>query len=357
LTLDIVDLRSDTFTLPTAQMYESVRTASLGDDVYGEDPTVARLEEKAAELTGKAAGLFVTSGTQGNLTALMAMCQRGDEVLLGAGSDLFNFETGGISAIAGLFPRPLDDSRGWIEPLTIASAVRPRDVHFGTTRVAVIENSHARSGGTPIPIAVLEEIAAAAREKGLLLHMDGARLFNAAVALDVPAAAITAHVDTVTFCLSKGLGAPAGALVCGPSDVIDRARLARKMLGGGMRQAGWIAAPGLIALENRDRLQEDHARARRLALALQGLPGIAVDPARVRTNMVIVGIEPPVPSASVLITALRAEGVRCFSLGQQAVRLVVHHGISDACIDRAVEAFQRATITMPETAAGGSGPY
>lgn len=355
---EFVDLRSDTFTLPTPEMYRSVASAGLGDDVYGEDPTAVRLERAAADLTGKAAALLVSSGTQGNLTALMALCQRGDEVLLGAGSDLYNFETGGIAAIAGLFPRPLDDVQGWIDPAVVSAAVRPQDVHFGTTRVLVIENSHARSGGTPVPLPVLEAIVAAAREKNLLLHMDGARLFNAAAALGVPAAEIAAHVDTTTFCLSKGLGGPIGAMVCGPADVIARARIVRKMLGGGMRQAGWIAAPGLVALENRHRLGEDHRRARRLADALTGMSGIAVDPSRVRTNMVIVRIEPPVSSTGTLVAALYLEGVRCFSLGPGAVRLVTHIGISDEDIERAVAAFRRAVakITATTAASAAQGP-
>lgn len=353
-----VDLRSDTFTLPTAAMYAALSDSPLGDDVYSEDETVKRLEKMAADATGKPAALLVTSGTQGNLAALMALCQRGDEVLLGAGSDLYNFETGSISAIGGLYPRPLDDSCGWIVPEAIRAAVRPRDVHFGTTRVLVVENSHARSGGTPVPMSVLRAIVGAARDKGLMLHMDGARLFNAAVALKVDAAEIAAEFDTVTFCLSKGLGAPIGAMVCGSTELIDRARTIRKMLGGGMRQAGWIAAPGLVAIEGRDRLAEDHRRARRLAEGLAGFEGIAVDPGKVLTNMVVVRVRPPFKGPGELQAALRAEGVRCFGLGSDAVRLVTHVGIDDADVERAIEAFKRATATASASAdAAATGPY
>jgi threonine aldolase len=352
-----VDLRSDTFTLPTREMYEALDAAVLGDDVYGEDPTVALLEWTAAQVTGKEAGLLVSSGTQGNLTGLMALCERGDEVLLGAGGDLYNFETGGISAVAGLFPRPLNDERGWIDPAVVAAAVRPRDVHFGRTRVLVIENSHARSGGTPVPMDVLAELSEVARSRQLSIHMDGARVFNAAAALEVPVSEIVVHVDTVTFCLSKGLGGPVGAMLCGSAETIEKARLARKMLGGGQRQAGWIAAPGLIALQNRHRLVGDHRRARLLADALDGLPGLSVEHDRVRTNMVIVGVKPPIPNAAALITALKREGVRCFSLGSKAVRLVTHVGIGDDDIERAAAAFRRAVETAVEADAGQTGPY
>ena len=351
-----IDLRSDTFTKPTAAMYEALRDAPLGDDVYGEDPTVRRLEERAAELTGKEAALLVSSGTQGNLVAFMALCERGDEVLLGAHSDLYNFENGGLAAVAGLHPRPLDDERGWIRPEAAEAAIRPKDVHFGRTRVLAVENSHARSGGTPIPLGALRELADLAKLKGLVVHMDGARLFNAAVALDVDAAEIARFAETVTFCLSKGLSCPAGSMLCGTAGVIDKARRIRKMLGGGMRQSGWIAAPGLVALSDVGRLAEDHRRARTLAELLAGVEGITIKN-DVRTNIVIVETEDPVPSARSLIEALRAEGILCFSIGK-GIRMVVHRCIGDDDVEEVAAATRRAVAAAGRRAAEApASPY
>ncbi|HEX2510471.1 MAG TPA: GntG family PLP-dependent aldolase [Microvirga sp.] len=351
-----IDLRSDTFTKPTAAMYEALRDAPLGDDVYGEDPTVRRLEERAAELTGKEAALLVSSGTQGNLVALMALCERGDEVLLGAHTDLYNFENGGLAVLAGLYPRPFDDETGWIRPEAAEAAIRPKDVHFGRTRVLAVENSHARSGGTPIPLGALQELADLAELKGLIVHMDGARLFNAAVAMDVDPAEITRFAETVTFCLSKGLSCPAGSVLCGTAGVIDKARRIRKMLGGGMRQSGWIAAPGLVALGDIGRLAEDHRRARKLAELLAGIEGIKVKN-DVRTNIVIVETEEPVPSARCLIEALRGQGVLCFSIGK-GVRMVVHRWIGDEDIDEVAAATRRAVAAAGRRAADApASPY
>jgi threonine aldolase len=351
------DLRSDTFALPTDEMYAALREAALGDDVYGEDPTVNALEAKAAAITGKQAALLLASGTQANLVALMSLCQRGEEVLLGMYCDLYNFETSGIAGIAGLHPRPLDDEKGWISPAAVAAAVRPDDVHFGRTRLLCLENTHARSGGTPIPVDVLKSLAATARQHGLLVHIDGARLFNAAVALRVEPAAIASYADSVSFCLSKGLSCPVGSLLCSDATVIARARRIRKMLGGGMRQAGWIAAPGLVALDCIERLAEDHARAHRLALGLASIKGLRVDVARVRTNIVMVEVEPPHPNAAFLIAALREHCVRCFSLGA-GLRMVVHRNVDDDAIEHTIEAC-RLAMSAPVASAkpGQRGPY
>ncbi len=352
-----VDLRSDTFSLPSPEMYEALQRAALGDDVYGEDPTVNMLEARAAALTGKEAALLVSSGTQANLVALLSLCDRGDEVLLGGGSDLFNFETGGIAAVAGLHPRPLDDETGYISPEAVAAAVRPRDVHFGRTRLLCLENTHARSGGTPIPLELLRALAEIAAKRGLLVHMDGARLFNAAVAQGVDPSEIAAHVHSVSFCLSKGLSCPAGSILCGAAGFIEKARRARKMLGGGMRQAGWLAAPGLVALDNIGRLAEDHARAQRLAVGLMGIDGLRVDAQRVRTNIVIVELQSPDGDAATLISALREQGVRCFSLGK-GLRMVVHRNIDDANVEYTLAACRRAMGATTESARPGRpGPY
>lgn len=352
-----VDLRSDTFSLPTDAMYEALRQAPLGDDVYGEDATVRALETRAAAVTGKEAALLVTSGTQGNLVALMSVCDRGDEALLGRYSDLCNFESGGIAAVAGIYPRALDDQPGCIDAAEVERAVRPNDVHFGRTRVLCIENSHARSGGLPVPIDVLEALREVTRRRGLWLHMDGARLFNAAIAQGVDPATIASHADSVTFCLSKGLSCPVGSLLCGDPAFIGKARRMRKLVGGGLRQAGWLAAPGLIALEELSRLAEDHARARRLAQGLSDIDAIDVDVSRVRTNMVVVGVKPPIESAAALIEAVRKEGVRCFSLGDK-LRLVTYRGIGDEDIEYAITAFRKAAAAAGHSARSRAlGPY
>lgn len=351
------DLRSDTFTLPTDEMYEAVRSATLGDDVYGEDPTVNKLEAKAAAITGKEAALLLSSGTQANLVALMSLCERGDEVLLGSRCDLYNFETGGIAAIAGLHPRALDDENGYIAPQVVAAAVRPNDVHFGRTRVLCIENTHARSGGTPIPLDVLKGLQVTAKQHDLLVHMDGARLFNAAIAQGVDPAVIAAHAHSVSFCLSKGLSCPVGSLLCGDAQMIEKARRARKMLGGGMRQAGWLAAPGLVALDRIERLADDHARASKLALGLAAVKGLRVDVRRVQTNIVIVEVEPPHANAAFLIAALREQGVRCFSLGA-GLRMVVHRNVDDDAIEHTLAACRLAmSRPAPSLRPGDSGPY
>lgn len=334
----IVNLRSDTFTLPTPEMYDRLRSSTLGDDVYQEDPTVLALEERAARMTGKESALLVMSGTQGNLISLMATTERGDEILLGQNTDLCNFENGATAAIGGLYARPLEDRRGWVDPADVERAIRPKDVHFGRTRVLCVENTHARTGGRPVPLGILAELRAVALRHGISIHIDGARLFNAATAQGLPASEICRFADTVTFCLSKGLSAPIGAIVCGASATIAKARSVRKMLGGGIRQAGWIAAPGIVALENASALADDHRRARRLAESLSSIEGIEFPNGFPETNIVLVQPAPPLPQSVVMRRLLGERGVRCFTAGL-ALRLVVHRGVDDDDLDHVVNVF------------------
>jgi len=330
--LAIVDLRSDTVTRPGAGMYEAMQRAPVGDDVYGEDETVNRLEATAAGRLGKAAGLFLSSATQANLVAMLAHNARGEEILLGDEYHIFSSEAGGTSALGGivLCPLPTDENGGLSLP-QVLGAIKEDDSHKPVTRTLALENTV--SGRVQDP-ALHRELAAAVREQGLRVHLDGARIMNAAVALGVSAAEIAEPFDSVMLCLSKGLGAPVGAVLCGSRDFIARGRRLRKQLGGGMRQAGVLAACGLYALEhNVERLAEDHARASRLAEGLGEIDGL---PVRCATNMVFV--EPASQDCEPLAAHLRAQGVE---IGNQhpRLRLVTHLDIDDAGIERAIEAF------------------
>ena len=278
--MNFVDLRSDTVTTPTPAMREAMYSAEVGDDVYGEDPTVNRLQALAAEKTGKEAGLFVTSGTMGNLAAVLAHCDRGDEVILGNLAHTFLFEAGGISALGGVHSHQIPNQPdGTLALDDILAAIRPDDAHFPVTRLICLENTHNRCGGVSLSVEYTRQVGELAHEHGLQVHLDGARLFNAAVAQGVSAAELAGPVDSVTFCLSKGLSAPVGSVLCGSGEFIHRAHRIRKQLGGGMRQAGVLAAAGIVALETMvDRLAEDHARARTLASRLQALPGYGSRP-------------------------------------------------------------------------------
>ena len=263
----IIDLRSDTVTLPTPAMREAIAKAELGDDVFGEDPTVNRLEAMAAEMLGKEAALLTASGTMSNLVALLAHCQRGDEVIVGSEAHVLHYEAVGAAALGGLELRPIpNDDRGRLDPSDVERAVRPPDIHQPRSTLVCLENTHNRCGGAVLSEHDLAAVAQAARRWGMAVHLDGARIFNAAVALGMPAAQLARHVDSVAFCLSKGLACPVGSVLCGSAQFIQRARRYRKMVGGGMRQAGIIAAAGIVALETMiDRLQEDHDNARVLA--------------------------------------------------------------------------------------------
>lgn len=341
--MQTVDLRSDTLTRPTDAMRKAMAAAEVGDDVFGEDPTVNRLEELAAEKMGKAAALFVASGTMANLVSLLTHCGRGDEVILGDQAHIFFYEQGGCAALGGIHPRTVPNlPDGTMDPADIEAAVRTENVHFPTTRVIALENTHNRCLGTPLPMAYLERVKTLAEKHDLKIHVDGARIFNAAVALGTDPAALVRHANSVSFCLSKGLGAPVGSLVCGSQAFIDRARRNRKIVGGGMRQAGILAAAGLVAIEdNVNFLAGDHAHARKLALGLAELPGIVLDPEKVFTNIVFIRVTHARFSAETLTAALAKEHVQVLALGPDLLRTVTHYHITAQDIDQTLKAFKK----------------
>lgn len=343
----IIDLRSDTVTLPSPAMRRAMAEAEVGDDVYGEDPTVSRLERLAAGMTGMEASLFVSSGTMGNLASLLAHADRGREVILGDESHIFHYENGSASAFGGLVLHTVPTRPDGTLPLdAIEAAVRlPAHhyhyYHYAPTGAICLENTHNRCGGRVVPPEYFAEVAAIAHRHGVPVHVDGARLFNAALAAGRPVTDWTRHVDSVQLCLSKGLAAPVGSMICGPAAFVDRARRMRKMLGGGMRQAGVIAAPGIVALtEMVDRLAEDHANAKILAEGLAGVPGIRLDPRDVETNIVVFSL-PTVEAAAGYSAALEREGVLVSDFGGGRLRVVTHYGIDEAACRRAVEIFRR----------------
>jgi threonine aldolase len=338
-----IDLRSDTVTLPTESMRRAMAEAEVGDDVFGEDPTVNRLEERAAELTGKEAALFVVSGTMANLVCELTHCGRGDEMILGDQAHILHYEQGGCAALGGIHPRAVRNLPDGTLPLDeVEAVVRDDNVHFPRTRLVAVENTHNRCNGMPIDAGYMAEIGALTRRFGLSLHVDGARIFNAAVALGVTAAELAADADSVVFCLSKGLAAPAGALVCGTKAFIAEARRNRKVLGGGMRQVGILAAAGLVALDDMiDRLSEDHENAHRLAQGLVEIPGVMIDPSFVRTNIVFMDIGGKLPAAAELASRLSAEGLLILPLGSRRLRAVTHYRITRDDIDDALGVFRR----------------
>lgn len=319
----VIDLRSDTVTKPTEGMRAAMAAADVGDDVYGEDPTVNRLEAMAAERFGKDAALYVATGTQSNLVGLMSHCERGDEYIVGQQAHTYKYEGGGAAVLGSIQPQPIDnEADGSLDLGKVAAAIKPDDSHFARTRLLALENTQ---GGKVIPLAYLHAAEALARSRGLGMHLDGARLFNAAVKLGVDVRAITDPFDTVSVCLSKGLGAPVGSVLLGPKALIQRARRWRKVLGGGMRQAGVMAAAGIYALQHHvDRLAEDHDNARLLAERLAAIPAVKVDPALVQTNMVFLSV--PDESGSDLKAWLAERGMQ-ISLGP-VIRLVTHLDVS-----------------------------
>jgi len=334
---EFIDLRSDTVTLPTEEMLEAIRHAELGDDVFREDPTVNRLEEMAAAKMGKEAALLVTSGTQANLVSLMSNTRRGELVILEAESHMYWYEVGGISAVAGLLPWPLKSQQGALDPLDVEAAIRPRNIHFPEPALICVENTHNRHGGTVITPNQIRAISEVAWAHGLRVYMDGARIFNAAVALKVDVKEFTKHVDNLMFCLSKGLSCPVGSVVVGTREFIDKARKFRKVLGGGMRQAGVIAAPGIIALEKMiDRLEEDHRNAKRLAEGLAKIEGISVNLECVQTNMVLFDIIGLGVADELFISKLKENGVLALTNAKNKVRMVTHRGIEREHIERAI---------------------
>lgn len=342
--MDRIDFRSDTVTWPTTRMRQAMADARVGDDVYGEDPTVNSLERKAASMVGMEAGLFVASGTMGNLAAILAHAGRGDEAIAGASSHTVTSEAGGLAALGGVIPRVLaTDELGRMDLEHLEEAVNEDDPHLAPTRLILLENTFGARNGYPLPVSYFADVAKVARKHDLAIHIDGARFFNAIVALGVQPAEITQHVDSLTFCLSKGLCAPVGSVICGSQDFIQRARRTRKILGGGMRQAGILAAAGLVALEEMvDRLQEDHANARQLAEGLQGLPRISVQGPEVKTNIVFFRLDDDAPFDPAYVTRrLREErNIWLSGSGSRAFRAVTHHWISRQDVDALIGGLQ-----------------
>ncbi len=334
-----IDLRSDTVTLPSPEMRQFMEQAALGDDVYGEDPTINALQARAAEMLGKEAALYVPSGTMGNVVAHLAWCRAGDEAICGQAAHTLNAEAANAARVAGVQLRTVPQQGASLDVEAIRRSIRPDDPHYPKTALIWVEQP---CNGWVMPLDELRAISHLAREHGIAVHMDGARIFNAATALGVPAAEIAAQVDSVMFCVSKGLAAPVGSLLVGPREFIARAMRGRKMVGGAMRQAGVIAAGGLYALDHMvERLAEDHANARRLAAGLRTLSGLAVDRDDVQTNIFFLHLSPPAPSAKELSARLRERGVLCGAAkdGSPIIRLVTHYGIEREQIDQVLEIF------------------
>ncbi len=342
--MHVVDLRSDTVTLPSDEMREAIARAELGDDVFGEDPTVNRLEQMAAERVGKEAGLLVVSGTMGNLASILTHCRRGEEVILGDQSHTFIYEAGGISALGGIHPHTVpNQTDGTLRPEDIEAAIRPDNVHFPRTRLICLENTHNRCCGASLRPEYMAAVEQLARRHGLAIHLDGARVFNAAAALGVDVKELAQHADSLTFCLSKGLAAPVGSVICGSKAFIAEARRTRKVLGGGMRQAGILAAAGIVALDKMiDRIQEDHDNAMRLARGIERIDGLSIDLARVYTNIVYFDVACEGLNAEELARRLSGRGVRMLSVGPMRIRAVTHYGITAEDIDFALHALEEA---------------
>lgn len=336
--MKVIDFRSDTITLPTDEMRRAMFEAEVGDDVYGEDPTVNKLEAMAAKKMGKEAALFTTSGTQSNLIAILASTKHGDEILMGSESHTFWNEVGGAACLGGVQMRTLlNDDEGRIDPDEFVAAIRPKNIHFPVTTLLLLENTQNRCGGTVLTDDYTKLMCDLAHQNGLRVHLDGARIFNAAVALGVPAAKLADPADSVAFCISKGLSAPVGSLLCGSAEYIERSRKWRKMLGGGMRQAGIIAAAGVVALEKMiDRLAEDHENARRLAFGLARIPGIDIKPEKFKTNIIM--FQPPSDMTwQSFIAKLDEKGVKCSHGIDRNIRAVTHRHISAADVDEALQ--------------------
>ena len=333
----VIDLRSDTVTHPTPEMRKAMFEAEVGDDVYGEDPTVNRLEAMAARMMGKEAALFTTSGTQSNLVAVLTHTRHGDEIILGDEAHIFWYEVGGASVLGGVIMHTVPtDSCGRLNLEDIDRGIRSKDIHYPETTLLCLENTHNRCGGAVLTVDYTNEVCNLAHKHGLRVHLDGARIFNAAVALAVPASALAQDADSVSLCLSKGLSAPVGSLLCGRRDFVERARKFRKMLGGGMRQAGVIAAAGIMALETMvDRLAEDHTNARRLAQGLAGIKGIKLAQDEIPTNIVMFHLSPELPVVE-FVKGLKRAGVKIGLRDGRPFRAVTHRMISSSDIDEAL---------------------
>jgi len=335
------DFRSDTVTRPTDKMRQSMAEAVVGDDVLGDDPTVQKLEALAADIIGKEAALFVPSGTMGNSIAVKAWTSPLEEAVVEAKSHIYNMESTHMTFISGVTPRVLSSKRGALDADEVEMNIRKPSVYVPATSLICLENTHNNWGGAVVPLDKVKAVRRVADRHGVKVHMDGARIFNAAIAAGVPARDFAAQADSIMFCLSKGLSAPVGSLLAGPRAFIDYGRRLRKALGGGMRQVGVLAAPGIIALtEMRDRLKDDHDRAKRLASAIAELPGITLDPADVQTNIIIFGFNHPRYSVPTFLEELRNKGVWALAT-TGGIRFVTHKDVGDDDVDRAIATFKQ----------------
>ena len=336
-----IDLRSDTVTLPTKEMREAISNAELGDDVFQEDPTINNLEKLAAKKFNKEAAIFLPSGTMANLVAVLTHCNRGDEVILGDESHTFLYEAGGISSFGGVHSRQLKNHNdGTIHLNDIKNAIRKKDVHFPPSRLICLENTHNRCFGMPLEINYVNEVADIAKNNDIYVHVDGARIFNAAVATGSTVADLTKNVDTVSFCLSKGLSAPSGSLLCGNKKFIYKARFNRKALGGGMRQAGILAAAGIVAIDNMSsKIIEDHRNAKALADGIAKIDGIIIETEKIKTNIIYFKLDHPKVNSESLLDIMNKKNIRFFELGPNWFRLVTHSGISKENIDYVISEF------------------
>lgn len=333
-----IDLRSDTVTLPSPAMRQAIATAQLGDDVFGEDPTINKLQQMAAEITGKEAGLLVASGTMGNLVSILTHCSRGDEVILGDQSHTFYYEVGGISALGGIQTHTIPNQPdGTLKLSDIAAAIRPDSSHFPPTKLICLENTQNRCGGVILKSDYMNSVAELAKQHNLKIHLDGARIFNAAVALGIDAKELVKDADSVMFCLSKGLAAPVGSVICGSEEFVKRAHKIRKMVGGGMRQAGIIAAAGIVALEQMvDRLAEDHKNADKLARAIAQIKGFSINLDAVQTNIVYFDLDSEDITAQQVVEKAKQKGILLLNLGPKTFRMVTHYGIESEDIEAAI---------------------
>jgi threonine aldolase len=339
---NLIDLRSDTVTRPTPAMRKAMAEAEVGDDVFGEDPTVNALQEKVADFLGKETALFVPSGTMANQLSIKSHTQPGDEVIIEASSHPYNFEGGAGAALSGIQFQCLKGVRGILDASQIEEAIRPADHHFPVTKLVCLENTHNRGGGSIYPLEKMAEIYRLAKSKGILLHLDGARLWNASVATGIKPREYAQWADSVSVCLSKGLGAPIGSLVAGSKSFIDRVHRFRKMFGGGMRQVGIIAAAGIYALEHHlERLKEDHRNAKRLAVGLKELKGVSIDPKHVETNIIIFDVTHTGMTGSQVAEAMKKEGVLIHAFGKTQIRLVTHLDVNAEDIETTLKAFKK----------------
>jgi len=337
-----IDLRSDTFTLPTPEMLDAIRSADLGDDVFQEDPTINKLEKMAAIECGKEAALFVPSGTMANLVAILTHCNRGDEIILGDQAHTFLYEAGGVSAFGGIHSRQIPNQiDGTILLDDIKTSIRKDDIHFPPTRLICLENTHNRCSGMPLSVEYINSVAEIAKNNSLFTHVDGARIFNAVVALEVSLKDLTNNIDSLSFCLSKGLSAPVGSMLCGTNEFILRARRNRKALGGGMRQSGILAAAGITALDTmRARLKEDHDNAKVLAQNIEGINGINLNLDRVKTNIIYFYLDHAKIESDYFLNKLQEKGIQFLELGPSYFRMVTHSGITRTDIDQVISEFE-----------------